>query len=538
MTVEQASTGAGTMRSTTIFDGLGRVSEEQQLMPAGTARRQTQYNGSGWVTAVSEWEATPTHFTVFGNFDAFGRARTLTPPGQPSTTVAYSGVRTVSRSVSVGESLANGAVQPATATTTETYDRAGRLINVDEPDGISKAAYGYDAAGHLLTVNMTDIAGAVSQSRAFAYDGRGFLTSEQHPENGTTLYKAYDSRGHAGKKLSGIFYTPSDLKYEYDPLERLVNVYQLLNRVDPPSTDSTQWIKQFTFGTANAGSNTFRGKATATRRNYSALGTTDVKETYVYADNAGRLTTKTTEVAPLLGLLQKYSQSYAYNDAGLFSTITYPTCPNGNCATGSSMIASVSPTYQNGLLKTIPNFTTGVTYALNGMVTNIADASTPAVNDVITADSNGLARPTRIQFNSYDACTSPHISLPATKQVSPGAYPGLQVTVTNTPTAPTTYSGSRTVSLSTKPGSSCCSTPASGGVYTARLINSCGRGEASTTVSVCGSPTISVSPQNSSYSNTPVTLTATARDARHCLTSGTSATPVSHRRRPEQTRLH
>jgi YD repeat-containing protein len=512
--VEQASTDAGTMRSTTIFDGFGRIFEEQQLMPSGTAKRQTQYNGSGWVTAVSEWEAIPTHFTLFENFDPFGRAQRITPPGQLPTTVTYSGVRKVARSVSVGESIAGGVVQPATATTTEKYDRAGRLIEVDEPDGISKALYGYDAAGHLVNVNMSDTAAGTSQARSFSYDGRGFLLSEQHPENGTAYYKDYDSRGHVGRKLIGLSYTPSDLKYEYDALERLWNVYQLLDRADPPTVNSIRPVKQFNFASGNAGTNYRQGKLeTATRKNYSPLETIDVKETYEYSDSAGRLTKKTTDVTGPSGLSQKYSQGYTYNDAGLFSAITYPTCPNGNCATSSLMTSSMSPTYQNGLLKTVPNFTTGVTYGLNGMVTQIAHAGQASVSDLITPDLNGLTRPARIQFNTYDACTRPQISLPSTKQVSAGSSPGLQaVTIGNPPTAPTTYQWLKDGAvLTSETTASCCATaPASGTyAYTARLINSCGKGEATTIVTVCGNPTVTVTPQNSTYSNNPVTLTAT-----------------------------
>jgi YD repeat-containing protein len=509
--VEQVSVDAGTMRSTTIFDGFGRISEEQQLMPAGTAKRQTQYNGSGWVTAVSEWEGTPTHFTVFSNFDAFGRAQTITPPGQPATTVTYSGVRKTTRKVRVGETLSGSAVQQADAITTEIYDRAGRLMEVDEPDGVSKALYGYDAAGRLLSVTMTDLLAGTSQARAFAYDRRGFLSSEQHPENGTTLYQGYDSRGHAGRKLAGSSYTVFDLKYEYDALERLANVYKLPNRSADPVADVTTPVKQFRFAAANDGINYKKGKLeTATRKNYSPAGTIDVKETYEYSDNAGRLTTKTTEVTGTSGTLQKYSQGYRYNDAGLFSEIKYPTCPNDNCPTGSPMIASVFPSYQNGLLNTIPNFTTGVTYGLNGMVTQINHPG--PVNDVITADDHGLARPKHIQFNSYDSCVSPQISLPASKQVAQGSSPGLQVTVINTPTAPTTYQWLKDgVILAGQTSSTCCATAASTGTYTARLVNSCGKGEASTVVTVCGSPTVSVAPQNSTYSNTPVTLTASAQ---------------------------
>jgi len=516
VTVSKTSTAAGSISAATIFDEFGRISEEQRVLPAGTAKHQTSYTGSGWTKQVSEWEATPSHFTVFSNFDAFGRASTITAPDASTTTMHYFGSRKVERTVSIGETLSGSAVQQSTATTTEIYDRLGRLITVDEPDGWSSTAYEHDAADRLTKVSMTAAAITQLQTRTFSYDGRGFLTSEVHPENGTTNYKSYDARGHAGRKLIGSSLSNFDLKYQYDAAERLAFVYQLLNRVEPPDPahpDQTQLLKQFTFATANTGTNYRQGKLeTATRRNYSPAGTIDVKETYEYSNTAGRLTNKTTEVTGPSGLLQKYTQSYAYNDLGLFSQITYPTCPDVTrpCANPSSMISTVAPTYQNGLLKTVPNFATNVTYDLNGMVTQIDHPG--AVGDVITADSNGLARPARIQFNSYDACLSPQISLPTSKQVASGSSPGLQITVMNAPTQPWTYQWLKDgVLIQGETGSSCCTAAASGASYTARLINSCGKGESTTVVSICGSPIVTVTPQSSTYSGSPVTLTASVQ---------------------------
>jgi hypothetical protein len=515
-TVTQTSSSGDVIQATTIFDDFGRVSKEQRVLPAGTATRETDYTGSGWTQQVSEWEADPpSHFTVFSNFDAFGRARKIRTPAQTdatATTVAYFGSRAVQRTVSIGQTLSGSTVQQATATTTETYDRLGRLIKVEEPlpEGTGSTSYEHDAADRLTKVSMAVPGVTPAQpSRTFSYDGRGLLASEVHPENGTTYYKGYDARGHAGRKLVGSSYTSFDLKYDYDAAERLSTVCQLLNRVDTPANDQTQVLKQFSFATANASSNYKQGKLeSATRKNYSALGTIDVTENYEYSDNAGRFTKKVTSVTGTTGLLQKYSQNYTYNDQGLFSQIDYPTCPDVTrpCATPSSMISSVSPTYQNGLLKTVPNFASAVAYGLNGMLTQIDHPG--AVNDIITADA--VPRPARIQFNSYDSCVSPQITLPATKQVSPGSSPGLQVTVINTPTAPTTYQWLKDgVVLAGETTSACCATAASNGTYTARLINSCGKGEASTAVAVCGTPTVSVSPPNSTYANnTPVTLTA------------------------------
>jgi YD repeat-containing protein len=513
-TVAKTSPAAGTIQATTIFDDFGRVSKEQKLLPAGTASRETRYTGSGWTERVSEWEATPSHFTVFSNFDAFGRAGKIKNPSQTddtATIMTYFGSRQVQRVVHVGDTLTTSGVQQSTATTTETYDRLGRLIQVDEPDGVSSTAYEHDAADRLTNVSMTAAGITTPQTRTFTYDGRGFLISEVHPENGTTSYGSYDARGHVGRKLAGASYSPFDLRYDYDAAERLTTVYQLLNRIAPPDPahDTKRALKQFTFATANDGANYRQGKLeTATRTNYSPLGAIDVKETYAYSDSAGRLTDKTTEVTGL----QKFTQKYTYNDLGLFSEIKYPWCPNGNCATTSSMISSVLPTYQNGLLKTVPNFMTNITYDLNGMVTQIDHPST--VNDTITVDSNKLARPARIQFNTYDSCVSPQITLPNSQQVAAGSPPSLQITVVNAPTQTWTYQWLKDGTIiQGETGSSCCTATASSGTYTGRLVNSCGKGEATTPVTVCGNPIVTVAPSSAPYSGTAVTLTATLSDA-------------------------
>jgi hypothetical protein len=520
VTVVKTSAAAGTIQQTTIFDDFGRVSKEQRVLPAGTATRETDYTGSGWTLQVSEWEATPSHFTVFSNFDSFGRARKIKTPAQTDTTATtlnYVGTREVDRTVSVGQTLSGSTVTEAPRTTTETYDRLGRLIEVDEPGRVGEStlatstSYLHDAADRLTSVSMTDsIAGVTQPARTFVYDGRGFLASETHPENGTTFYKNYDARGHVGKKLVGSALSAFDLKYDYDAAERLANVYKLLNRVDPPTADQTQIVKQFSFAAANGSGDFKQGKLeTATRRNYSPLDTIDVKETYAYGDSAGRLTAKTTEVIGTSGQIQKYTQGYTYNDLGLFSQITYPTCPDSShpCATSSAMIPSISPAYQNGLLSSVPNFTPAVTYDLNGMVTEI-DHPGP-VNDTITVDpATRMARPKNIQFNSYDPCAGPVITMPATKQVNFGAPPGLQVTVIGSPTPSLTYQWFKDGTLiGAETSSSCCSVAATTGTYMARVFNSCGKSDASTAVTVCGSPSIGTQPLSQTYNGTPITLT-------------------------------
>mgnify|MGYP005852675415 CR=1 FL=1 len=146
------------------LDGFGRVWQEYKIRPDalpesslpqpgapagadGWNVRSTLYNAMGWKTSVSEWQKYPpvtVKATVFSNFDPFGRPGTITAPDTTAVTLSYTGVRQSARTVTVdGHS----------STTTETYDRQGRLVAVTEPAGAENAdvitAYSYDIGNRL-----------------------------------------------------------------------------------------------------------------------------------------------------------------------------------------------------------------------------------------------------------------------------------------------------------------------------------------------------------------------------------------------------
>ncbi|MEK6372844.1 MAG: hypothetical protein AABO58_09120, partial [Acidobacteriota bacterium] len=318
-TVTTTSASAGQQRATTIFDDFGRPVREEKLLPGTiTSARETVYTPSGWTEKVSEWETTPAHFTVFSSFDAFGRPKVVTTPDNKTTNIAYVGGSKVTRTVSFG-----GIGGAASAVTTETYDRQKRLQKIEEPGTNSTTTYTYDPADRLTGVSM--VADNTTQPRTFVYDKRGFLTSEQHPESGLTSYDGYDARGHAGRKLVGATNSDFDLKYEYDAAERLTKIHQILTR----SPETARLAKQFTFGTATDTTNYTQGRLTeALRHNYQPAGgggDVTVKEQYKYFNHGG-VKEKTTEIKAGTVLLQNFRQSYSYNDLGLMSTLTYPTC--------------------------------------------------------------------------------------------------------------------------------------------------------------------------------------------------------------------
>ena len=139
-------------------------------------------------------------WTKFADYDPFGRPGKITSPDSKDTTFCRTGVRKLSRTVSVATSSGS-----QNATTTETYDNLGRLRTIEEPSGTSGAqvttAYVYDQLDHLASATTTS--GTTTQTRSFTYDLRGFLTSESHPETASTSYGSFDARGHATSKTGG-----------------------------------------------------------------------------------------------------------------------------------------------------------------------------------------------------------------------------------------------------------------------------------------------------------------------------------------------
>src|SRR5262249_44166053 len=137
---QNGSPGTSLAQTRTKFDALGRPIEEDTRMPDGTwSARITTYNALGWKTNVSE-AGNPGNTTAYSNFDPFGRPGRIRPPDSVSAngfahdvTLSYSGAQTVTRTVKVGTAWNGSAVTESPATTSETYDRFGRLASVTEP---------------------------------------------------------------------------------------------------------------------------------------------------------------------------------------------------------------------------------------------------------------------------------------------------------------------------------------------------------------------------------------------------------------------
>jgi RHS repeat-associated protein len=399
--VARQSNGGGAIlaESKTLFDALGRVSQEQVRMPDGTwSARTTSYNALGWKTSVSELGSAAA--TLYLNYDPFGRPGIVQPPDGAAHDVifTYAGTHTVTRSSKVATSY-NTSTQTATETaapTVETYDRQGRLVQVKEPNGVN-TKYDYDVSSRLKHVCQEAVGSSCGQQRTFTYDNRGFLLSETHPEkgtagNGTVSYSSYDSRGHALRVIDG----PHDLTYTYDRAERVSQIRE---------TGSGRLLKVYSYGPDNPVGNYRLGKLLqAQRYNYPVIGSTQytasITETYTYGGLQGRVSQRDTQLSVNGGTNESFTQSFGWDALGNPQTINYPQCTFAAC---TSAARSVINTYTNGWLTAIPGYTgtapgqaagVGITYYPNGLTKDIAHGNGVVVTQ--GNDPNGMARPSSI----------------------------------------------------------------------------------------------------------------------------------------------
>ncbi|HEV3077070.1 MAG TPA: RHS repeat-associated core domain-containing protein [Thermoanaerobaculia bacterium] len=399
------------------YDALGRLIEQDVQMPDGTwSARTTSYNALGWKTAVSAQGSPNTNLTQYLNFDPFGRATLIRPPDSTAANgfahdvkMSYGGVRTVSRTVSIGTTWNGASVAEAPSTTTETYDRFGRLASVMESSGSGGAAvttsYLYDAGNRLSQVS-TPTAGT-TQTRTFNYDHRGFLAWETHPETAPNHlgdghhkdYLSYDSRGHFHRTVEGS----NDLSYLYDVAERPTLVYNTAYgaNCNPNPISTPTCVKQFTYDNVAAGA---LGRLyQASRFNHILFGgnpyTDEWTYTYTYAGLDGRVSQRTlqhTFNGQATGNQESFTQGWTYTQLGKIDTETYPNCaPAFTSCSGTTNLAPQN-LYANGFLTGVNGYTAspGITYYPNGMVSSVTHAN--GVSTTYGLDPSGMPRPASI----------------------------------------------------------------------------------------------------------------------------------------------
>jgi len=330
--------------------------------------------------------------TRFQNYDPFGRPGLIVPPDGSShaTTLTYHGAQQVDRRLAVATGAGGAESQQ---TTTEIYDRQGRLYQVIEPAGGTATTYGYDPGNRLISVSSTG--SGVTQRRSFTYDLRGFLTAETHPEkglsgNGTVSYSQYDPRGHARQKTDG----PNNLQLSYDLAERLTTVAD--------NNNGGRLLKQFVYGSANSGVDYRKGKVQqASRFNYITLGTfnytDEVRETYTYGGVGGRVSNRLTGNYINGGLSDSFTQNFRYDFLGNLQSQDYPQCVT--CSTPAPR--TVNYGYDRGRLISVAasapaavTYASTIGYGLNRVINQVVHGN--GITDTIAGDPNDLGRPAAI----------------------------------------------------------------------------------------------------------------------------------------------
>lgn len=359
----------------TIYDALGRPIEVIVSDATGTSRSITdlQYDALGRPYRTSNPHNSTAQYWLETRFDALGRMRQQIPPD--------------------GSAIANNwsyAYSGATVTTTDPAgkqmryenDALGRLVKTTEPDTAhgdvltQETVYSYDVRDLLTRV----VSGA--QARLYQYDGLGQLMYESTPERWCTSYE-YNNFGLVTARTDnrvtvstnppgGGITHPPDIEaqtfamsatcsgevthYAYDSLNRLRQVSYA-----PGALPATPTVT-YAYGTnPNANNN---GRLISIT---DGLGT----ETYPQYDDMGR---PTQVVRTVDG--NAYTIGYAYNDAGEFTSITYP---SGRVVQQHYDMLGRLDRLSSGALNYLDEFTyddatgqaTAYKYA-NGIVANVA----------------------------------------------------------------------------------------------------------------------------------------------------------------------
>jgi YD repeat-containing protein len=329
------NTGRGATQSrSTVFDGFGRAIRTGNLVDLKT---RTVYDACGRVSFESLPYTTETEGQQGTSFayDALGRLRTVTAPGNRITSYTYDGL-SVTRT------------DPEDRTTIFSLHGFGgpgteRLVAVQDAAGVT-TSYEYDVTGTLSKVTGP----GPTPPREWVIAGAGLILSETHPESGTTTYE-YWPTGTVKKKTDALGQVT---QFTYNGNNQLLTV-------DAPGT---------------ADDVTFSYDAAGRMATMAIAGVT----TTLTPDLWGRIQSR----ADNLGT-QTFTSSYGYDGNENLSSITYPSGRVVTYQVGTEdRLASVT---QNGAA-----FAQSFQYDGRG---NLASYQTGAVTHTLTADAfNRLQR--------------------------------------------------------------------------------------------------------------------------------------------------
>ena len=335
----------GTYTDTTvIYDGLGRVRQEQTGAVGGKGRliTDTLYNGNGQISSTNNAYYTDgaPDTSVFAaaststipnatryTYDGLGRTTTIAPvynsyvqDGTPDT----DGTKTEDRVTTYLYGLDyTTVVQPTGSASSRTWvDALGRTTRMDTFSSKSTAAansytaadfdstrYGYDARGDQTSV--TDSAGNAWKT---TYNAIGQPLTSADPDTGTTTL-TYDTLGRVATSKNQAGFTT---KTSYDVLDR-----PLLVEDNSTGTD----LLSYTYDDATV-ANGVGQLAKATRYTDGKAYTTSVGGYTLDGNPTAKTLTLPAVASGLLstaeGFATTYTTNYTYNDSGQLASYTTP----------------------------------------------------------------------------------------------------------------------------------------------------------------------------------------------------------------------
>lgn len=310
------------------------------------------YDGLGRATAVTNAlsEQSTTGYSIVcnaagtGDSACYEQTMAVDPLGHQSGALADALGRTNYEQRYTGNAPGNYAVY---ATTKYTYDYAGDLTQILDPDGVTKTTYQYDMAGRKTGMTDPD-----RGSESYTYDQDGNLT------------QSADSRGSSGSVYAG-----------YDGIDRPI----WRNTTNSPSGAYDTYTYDST-----ANGNVGVGRLTSEA--FSGAGMSG-SYSYVY-DARGQQTATTLTVGS-----SSYPLQAAYDDAGSLLTQTYP---DGETVTNShssqDWLSGVSTSQGNTTLLSGASYT-----GTGGAAGQIASANLAGTTYQYSAGFDLLARPTDIK---------------------------------------------------------------------------------------------------------------------------------------------
>lgn len=305
-----------------LFDGMGRTAENVLVSdPDGETTVTKTYdpvNAQVDITNPNRSGAT-TNGTTKRTFDTLGRTISVTQPDGGVAHTYYGsdvtnngGISTQLCSVSTyGTGFPVLSIGVAGNKREVWIDGLSRTIEVDEPDGsnnLTKATcYLHDANGDL-----TESVAPTSQTRTYAYDGLGRVTSVNAPEtNGLATTYLYDT----GDASCSSYASSGDLVERKDPAGKVTCYqYDQLHRATSVSySDGTHSITLYYDQSSYNGLTISNGKG---RRTGMSDGSGQTAWGY---DPMGRVTKQEKTIAGVTKTL-----SYSYNYDGSLASMTYP----------------------------------------------------------------------------------------------------------------------------------------------------------------------------------------------------------------------